>query len=561
MAQAHKSEMLRFFATVSLILAPEKRFYAVVLIYGVVISLFTLVIPVSVQALISTVTNTLLLRPVIILSIILVCLLLFAITLHATQIYVMEMMERHLYARITKEMALRLLYADPTAIEDAHRTNLANRYFEIMHMQKTLPSILVRGFALILQTSVGLIVVSFYHESLFALNLIIFLILYTIWRGWKVKAFRGAFDVSTAKYETARVLGELARSNPLFRSNRHLHFACQNTNSVTKNYIKARRRYFRSYFSQHIGFLLVYALGSTALLSVGGWLVIREQLTIGQLVAAELIMSAIFYAISRFAYHLADIYELFASCAKLSEFYKLPMQKEEGTLPFPIAASSSFVMEQVRMTQRDEMLHFSLQIAAGEKIMAHVATQPIEVALLRLFKKQVTDYHGRILFNDVDLLDIKGQYLQDSVIVIDNHYMAECTIKEWLLLSNQFATHSELLQVLQLVELYEVIGMLPDGINTALKPYGHPLHFSEMIKLKLAAAILAQPAMLVINGLFDALGHAERERIMQRIVELPFTFIYFTNGRTIEGFDRYMLLNKHKQVSYTSIPEYEMGFE
>jgi len=218
MGQAHNSsEVLRFFPTVLLILAPERRFYALVLIYGIVISLFTLVIPISVQALISTVTNTLLLRPVIILSIILVCLLLFSITLHATQIYVMEMMERHIYARITKEMALRLLYADPEAIEGAHRTNLANRYFEIMNVQKTLPSILVRGFALILQTSVGLIVVSFYHQSLFALNLFIVLILYIIWHMWKKKAFRGALEVSSAKYETAQVLGELARSNTLFR--------------------------------------------------------------------------------------------------------------------------------------------------------------------------------------------------------------------------------------------------------------------------------------------------------------------------------------------------------
>jgi hypothetical protein len=67
--------------------------------------------------------------------------------------------------------------------------------------------------------------------------------------------------------------------------------------------------------------------------------------------------------------------------------------------------------------------------------------------------------------------------------------------------------------------------------------------------------------MLVINGLFDALGHGERERIMERLLEMPFTFIYFTNGRTIEGFDRYMLFGKHKQVSYTTIADYEMGFE
>ncbi len=557
----NKYELISFFQLFKLILRPERKFCVIVLIYGLVISLFTIAIPVSVQALVGTVTNTLLLRPVLILSSILFLLLFFAVTLNATQIYIMEMMERHIYSRITKEMALRLLYAEAGMMGNINRTQLASKYFEIMNLQKTLPSILVRGFALVLQTSVGLILVSFYHQLLFVLNIVIFAILYLIWRLWKNKSFHTALKVSSAKYDTARILSEIARSSIIFRSNRLMNFACAQVNFATLNYIKSKKQYFRSYFAQHLGFLIIYAFGSTALLGVGGWLVIKEQLTIGQLVAAELIMSSIFYGVTKFAYHFSDLHELYTACAKIAEFYDLPIQTNMGALTLGNAQSASLNMEKIVTTQRNEHILFDMHIQAGEKIMAHVAEQPIENAFLCLIRKQQTDYRGKIYFNNINLLDLDGQYLQDDIMIIDNHYIVECSIKQWLLIAKPNATHNEMMEVLEFVELYEVIGNLPEGINTAMKPYGHPLYFSEMMKLKLAAAILARPAMLVINGVFDALNHAERERIMRNILDLPFTFIYFTNGRVINGFDKYFLMNKTKHKSFDNPYDYEMSFE
>jgi hypothetical protein len=81
------------------------------------------------------------------------------------------------------------------------------------------------------------------------------------------------------------------------------------------------------------------------------------------------------------------------------------------------------------------------------------------------------------------------------------------------------------------------------------------------MKLKLAAAILSEPAMLIINGVFDSLNHAQRERIIMRILELPPTFIYFTNARTIAGFDNYLLLNNKKHISFDNPQDYEVSFE
>jgi putative ABC transport system ATP-binding protein len=546
------------FSVIWFVLRPEKKFFIIVIIYGLVISFFSLVIPVSVQALISTVTNTLLLRPVIVLSIILLILLSFGIFLNIMQIYIMEIMERHIYARITKQIALRLLYTKSDILNSINRPHLVHRYFEIMTLQKALPSILVRGFSLILQTTVGLILVSFYHSMLFAMNMVVIFAIYLVWRIWKNRAFHNAVMLSGAKYETVRQLSEIATSNILFRSERTSDFACSQINDATQDYIKLRKRFFRNYFSQHISFFLIYALGSTAMLGVGGWLVTEEKLTIGQLVAAELIMSAIFHGITRFAYHLIDLYDLFTACLKISTFYDLDIQKNSGNEKLHSFTSIGLEMKQVQVTHCNKNINFDFQVKAAYKIMAHSRNQQIQIALFNLIRGQKVDYKGRIYFDGINIYDIDLFALQDSVVIIDNSDIFECSIKDWLLLSKPQASYNELLLVLEIVELHDVVIALNKGIDTELKPNGYPLSFDEIIRLKIAAAILSDPAILVLNELFDTLNFTQRERIVSRLLDMPFTFIYFSNGKKINGFDGYMVLDEEKQIIYDNIDEYEV---
>jgi multidrug resistance efflux pump len=62
---------------------------------------------------------------------------------------------------------------------------------------------------------------------------------------------------------------------------------------------------------------------------IGGWLVLKGQLTIGQLVAAELILSATLYNFSQLGRDLESFYDLAASCQKLSKFYNFSIEKKD----------------------------------------------------------------------------------------------------------------------------------------------------------------------------------------------------------------------------------------
>lgn len=82
-----------------------------------------------------------------------------------------------------------------------------------MTFQKNVPSLMVDGFALVLQMLVGFTLVSFYHPMLFAFNLVLILVMYAIWKIWGTGAKRSAIELSHAKYDSAKWLNDIAAAH------------------------------------------------------------------------------------------------------------------------------------------------------------------------------------------------------------------------------------------------------------------------------------------------------------------------------------------------------------
>ncbi|MEX2481450.1 MAG: hypothetical protein WD928_11380 [Gammaproteobacteria bacterium] len=179
-----------------LVLQPERRFYALMLIYGVAISALSLSVPLSVQTLIGTVVNSALINQVIVLAAILFGLLALAGLFSAIQVYVMELFERRFFSRIVSEVTLRLVYAHPAHMDRINRDELVNRYFDIMTVQKSLPPLLTSGLATALQSVVGIAVTSFYHPLFILFNAAVVLLAYLIFRVFDRGAGRSSIGLS-----------------------------------------------------------------------------------------------------------------------------------------------------------------------------------------------------------------------------------------------------------------------------------------------------------------------------------------------------------------------------
>ncbi|MAP22134.1 MAG: ABC transporter ATP-binding protein, partial [Alteromonadaceae bacterium] len=293
------------------LLKPEHGFFNVAIAYGVAISFLTLAVPIAVQTLINSIANIGSVRAVVILSMVLFFTLVISGLLSALRMRVMEHYERKVYARLTSELAAKTMMAPQSFFDGQRNTTITQRYFDIMTFQKNIPSLMVDGFALVLQLVVGFTLVSFYHPFLLMFNLLILLLMYAIWKLWGNQAKRTAVKLSQSKYDSAKWLNDMASAHEFFKSADHLDYAGRNTEQYIASYVKQHKAHFHFTFRQAVTFLLLYALASASLLGIGGYLVVIGQLSIGQLVAAELIMSAVFFGLSRFSQYLKLYYELY----------------------------------------------------------------------------------------------------------------------------------------------------------------------------------------------------------------------------------------------------------
>lgn len=536
------------------ILGPEHRFYTLTILYGIGISVLSVATPVSVQMLVNTVASSGLATPLVVLALSLFGLLLIAGALRALRIYVMDVFGRRFYARMVSEITLRALYARNPHFEDNSKGPLFNRYFDIIQVMIRMPDILIGGFTIILQAAAGFVLTSFYHPFLLVFNLVVIVLLWLVWFIWGPRAIRSAVELSHRKHATAAWLEGLAKSNGFFKSRRHIDDALQRSDGVTGHYIEQHRHLFWQHFSQTLCFLFIFAAGSASLLGLGGWLVIQGQLSLGQLVAAELVLSVVLYGISQLGIYLNYFYYLCAAVDELSLFMQVEQEAPEGPhRRLELTASLDFV--DVHSGSRGAAVALDCRIPPGARVAAYADSHLAQRLITELLKCHEEPESGYIALGDTDLRAFKAHEVRQEIIVLDRPAAVETDIRDYLRLSadDDGTAGIDPMTAMRVVGLERTITELAEGLDTAVVSTGWPLSITETMQLKLAAALVARPRVLLLTQVFDALP----ERHLKAALDLlqtrsDTTVIYFTNKHTDFAFSAYLHVGRGEQRLFAS---------
>lgn len=532
-------------------LKPEAGFVWTAVVYGIAVALLGLAVPVSVQLLINSVARTALPAPLFVLSGLLLGLLLTAALLSAARIYVLALFERRVFARTVADITLRALHARNPHFADARRDDLFNRFFDLMTVQKAVPHLLVGGFAIFLQSGIGLVLTSFYHPFLLAFNSVVVAVLGGIAFLWAGPAIRSGAALSHAKHETARWLECIGGSNGFYRHGGRLTTALARSEALTATYARVHRRHFRHTFAQTVGSLMVYAVANAGLLAMGGWLILQGQLSLGQLVAAELVLSSAFYGISQLGSHARTFYDLVAALHELSLFEEIE-QVDGGGGNGPSPANGNLRLYDVEA----DGLRFDFAVQAGE-VLAVAADEGIERTLAALLERRVRPERGWVMVGGADIAAYGPEGLRPAILVLDRPTLAETTIREYLL-SGDIACPARMHGCLELVGLAERIRRLPSGLDTPLSASGSPLSTDEAIALKLAAVLLHPPKLVVLSVLLDLLPPDRVGAALAGFREAGTTVLHVTRRHPMPVHDGQIRLGSH---GYVRAADHEGGLD
>lgn len=527
------------------IVGPDVRYVTIGIIYTLAISLLSLATPISVQVLINSVARTALPAPLWTLSGILLLLLLLVALLSALRVYLMAMFERRIFARVVAEITVRAVHAQNPFFNDESRASLFNRYFDLVVVQKAVPSLVIGAFTIILQTGVGLAVTSFYHPFFLAFNAILVAISILVWLIWRRGAITHAVALSHAKHDAAHWLESVGASNGFFKSSRHLGFAMARSEQVTASYVKAHTRYFRYSFAQTLAYYLIYAFASAALLALGGNLILLDELTIGQLVAAELILSGVFYGLYQLGWYLDTFYDLVASSEELSLLFSIP--QERGGASGAAPESGAVRMREVEIGGG----RFDFSMASGEQLVTVIEPGADRMIALAL-KRHATPEQGLVSVGGSDLGAFDMYLLRSAVMVLDRPTIVEVTIREYLTLSAPEKNGEDLMRALDLVGLGVRLQSLPSGLDTPLATSGSPLSIAEVMELKLANAVLSRPKVLLLSQLFDMMPIERLRAALEELKRAGTTVLVVTGRAEALELDGWLWLGRREQRRFAS---------
>jgi ABC-type bacteriocin/lantibiotic exporter with double-glycine peptidase domain len=510
--------------------ALERQDIAAVIAYSIGVGVMSLATPVAVQSLVNTIAFGALFQPLVVLTLVLFVFMSLSNLLVGVQFYVVEMLQRRLFVRLLGDVNQRLLGASAAARDGRDVPELVNRFFDVLTVQKTGAVLLLEAVAYLLQSVIGMVLLAFYHPMLLAFDLFLLAAMLFILKGLGRGGVATAIEQSKAKYAAVAWLEDLARNPLLGKSSDAAAYLTARTDQVARRYLDACAGHFRIVMGQTVGSLTLHTLASTLLLGMGGWMVIERQLSLGQLIAAELVVGAMIVGLTRLGKLLDNYYELLAAMDKIGHLLELPQEHAGGTALASSAVGAMAVhLDGVLLTQglgEDLPAPIDLDIAAGDRLALTGDGFADRGILLDVLYGLRAPAKGSVRLDGLDMRELSLGELRRSIALVREAEIFHGTVLDNLSLGRSIAM-PELRAALDEVGLLEDILALPDGLDTLLSYHAGPLGPEQSLRLSLARAIAGRPRLLLLHSVLDRLDRRLAPTVIATLLspQRPWTVI------------------------------------
>jgi ABC-type bacteriocin/lantibiotic exporter with double-glycine peptidase domain len=508
------------------LLARERGEVGLVCLYAALIGLFSLTLPLGVQAIVGLISGGLVLQPVVLLIAFVIAGTLVTGLLQVVQLGVVERLQQRVFARLALDYTFRAPRVEFERILGQNLPESMNRFFEVVIIQKSLAKLLTESVTALLSILFGLILLTFYHPyfSIFGVVLLALLggILWLTGR----RGLETSLTESKYKYRVASWLQELARSTTVLRFAPRSRLPLERMDREVGGYVGARRAHFAVLVRQSLGIVVFKTVITGGLLVLGSLLVINRQISLGQFVASELVIVTVLAGVEKLGLGLATVYDILTSVEKAGQLGDVPLEHAHGASGFASAAGRRGMSLAARRityaypgTAHPVLHGVDLRVEAGECVGITGVAGSGGSTLLAVLSGLLPQFEGALTFDGVSARDVDLRLVREQIAFVESHFeLFEGTIEENVSLGRPEVTAADVLEAVERVGLTEMVQTLPLGLRTPVGAASR-LPTNAERKIALARALVARPRLLVFDHVFHHLEPAYKRTLLRAITD------------------------------------------
>lgn len=501
----------------------EKKDLFQVIYYAVFSGLIGLTLPLGIQAIINLIQGAQVSTSWIVLVSLVTIGVAFVGVLQLMQMRIIETIQQRLFMRASFEFTYRFPKIRMDELHNYYPPELANRFFDVLTVQKSLAKLLIDVPTAVLQIVFALVLLSFYHPFFIAFGVLLLVLIYIVFKYTIQRGMDTSLKESKKKYIVAHWIQEVARAIMSFKISGKTSLAIDKNDKLVEDYLIAREGHFKILIIQFIQMIGFKVLVTAGLLLIGGLLVLNQEMNIGQFVAAEIIILLVIGSVEKLILGLESFYDVLTSLEKMGQVVDKKIESQEGE-EVVIDKDFNIELEKVSYVVPDRSLPIlndvSLKINSKSRILVKGESGSGKSTLIRILSGIFRPTTGRIFLNDTAVNNLKlNSYRARLGLVLSDETPFEGSIKENLTLGDESITQQRIQEILSIVGLVDFLKETELGLNTVIYPEGRQIPFTVTKKIMLARAILKKPNMMILEEPLEHFETQETKRIIKYLTD------------------------------------------
>ncbi|ETS29257.1 peptidase C39 [Photorhabdus temperata] len=309
--------------------------------------------------------------------------------------------------------------------------------------------------------------------------------------------------------------------------------------------------------SNHI-VMLLQKVTNAAILWLGASEVLSLQMTIGQLIAFNMMVNHTSQPLARLVELWGQFIRTRVAVDKLGDMLNLPTEQQSGQQQVTLHGSVSFnnIVFRYQPDIPPTIKGLTLDIRAGETIGIVGTSGSGKSTLARLLLRLYTPETGAITLDGIPLQNIGIETLRQQVgVVLQENFLFNKTVYENIAQSKPDAGLESVIKVAKLAGAHEFILRLPMGYDTTIAEGGQSLSGGQRQRLAIARTLLADPKILILDEATSALDDESQSLIQSNMAEIAQSRTVITIAHrlsTVRHCDRIIVLNQGEIIEQGS---------